>query len=141
MIDTLRRLRRVAPRGVRLRLLIGADQATQFHLWKHHRAILRLAEPIVLPRTPILTADALRAAMDARTWTRAEREAWAGRLAPVAPMPAAATDVRKAIPRAPRDPARWTRGPLAYVPRHVARYIANHHLYEFGSTSRDRSAP
>ncbi len=130
MADTLRRLRSIVPRSVRVRLLIGADQAATFHSWRSPRRIIALAPPIVLPRAPILTRADLRDALPASFWTARERAAWCASLAPIEPLPASSTNVRRRLARAPRDARRWARERvLAAIPAPVARYIARHGLY------------
>ena len=49
-VDTLHTLREHLPTGVRLRLLIGADQALSLHRWHEPRTIMALAEPLVMRR-------------------------------------------------------------------------------------------
>jgi nicotinate-nucleotide adenylyltransferase len=51
-IDTLRALRQGLPRDASMRLLIGADQALEFHRWKDWQAIVALAPPAVMLREP-----------------------------------------------------------------------------------------
>ena len=129
-IDTLRRLRKLVPARVGLRLLIGADQAAAFHRWRSPRAILRLADPLVMARAPIATADELYRGLDAEFWTTAEKRAWCERLAPNPLLTDASSDTRRAIPGAPRTLAGW-RMSLPEVPAAVARYIMDHGLYGF----------
>lgn len=131
-IDTLRRLRSIVPARVNLRLLIGADQAAGFHRWKDYRAIIKLAEPIVLARAPIISVRDLYDRLDEDAWTRQERAAWCTRMAPNPIMPAASTGLRSAIPGAPADARRWAkRDPLSAVVKSVAAYIIKHNLYGF----------
>lgn len=143
-IDTLRRLRRILPDHVELRLLIGMDQAFAFHRWKSPRAIIKLAEPLVMARPPYLTAFDLASELD-RTgfWTRPEIAAWCRRLAPNLIHHHSSTDVRGAIPGAPADPDRWAdKDGLRYVPREVAAYIIEHNLYGFRPTpARTKKKP
>lgn len=142
-IDTLRRLRRILPGRVELRLLIGMDQAFAFHRWKSPRALIRLAEPLVLARPPYLTAFDLASELDrAGFWTRAEIAAWSRRLAPNLVQHHNSTDVREAIPGAPADPDRWSdRDGLRYVPREVAAYIIEHNLYGFRPAPNSKKKP
>jgi nicotinate-nucleotide adenylyltransferase len=51
-VDTLRTLREHLGAGTDLRLLIGADQALEFHRWKDWQDILKLATPVVVLRPP-----------------------------------------------------------------------------------------
>lgn len=131
-IDTLRRLRKVVPARVKLRLLIGADQAADFHKWKDFRAIIRIAEPLVMPREPIATVNALNSSLRGKGWSRDERAAWCTRLVPGLVMPAASTGVRAAIPGAPLKAKQWLdRPPLDELTTRVASYIIEHNLYGF----------
>ena len=137
-IDTLRRLRRIVPATVELRLLIGMDQATQFHRWKAPRAIIRLAQPLVMARPPLLSAFDLASELDqAGFWTRAEVAAWCCRLAPNLAGPDSSTSVRRALASAPANPARWKNmDGLKHLSSGVARYIVAHHLYGVGTKSK-----
>jgi len=131
-IDTLRRLRRIIPSRVSLRLLIGSDQVGAFHRWKDPREIIRLAEPIVMVREPVVSACSVYSALDKDFWSRDELRAWCTRLAPNFPMDPSSTSVRDAIPKAPKDPDRWEdRPPLNEIVTPVARYIIEHNLYGF----------
>jgi nicotinate-nucleotide adenylyltransferase len=136
-IGTVRRLRRDLPERIALRLLIGADQAAAFHRWKDPRAIIRLADPLVMARVPVTTADDLYRALDARFWTTAEKRAWCARLAPNPLADDASTQTRRAVPRAPGTLAGWERE-LPQVPPAVARYIMGHRLYGFGTRRNDK---
>ncbi len=133
-IDTLRRLRRLVPKRVAIRLLIGADQAASFHLWRDARRIIRIAPPLVMPREPFASPDPLwRAMHESRYWTRAELRDWCARLAPTPVIPAASTRLREALRRAPADPLQWKGDPtLGHIPALVARYICEHGLYGVG---------
>lgn len=51
-VDTLAALRRRFGDSAHLRLLIGADQALEFHRWKDWQRILELATPVVMLRPP-----------------------------------------------------------------------------------------
>jgi nicotinate-nucleotide adenylyltransferase len=137
-IDTLRRLRRIVPAAVELRLLIGMDQAAQFHRWKNPRAIIRIAQPLVMARPPLLTAFQLATELD-RTgfWTRAEVAAWCSRLAPNLVGPDSSTSVRDALRSAPAKPALWKgMDGLRHLSPTVARYIVDHHLYGVGDKAK-----
>lgn len=130
-IDTLRRLRSILPARVALRLLIGSDQAADFHKWKDARKIIEIAEPIVLVREPIVTACSLWSALG-DNWTREEKVAWCRRLAPNFPLEQASTDLRMAIPGAPRRAEDWDRRKrLAGITTDVAQYIIDHNLYGY----------
>lgn len=98
-VETIRRARRLRP-DARLRFVIGTDQAVAFHRWHLAGEILELAEPMVLLREPIGSAEALVEALasarvdDQRAWSGEAIERWRSWIAPVEPMPAASTDVR-----------------------------------------------
>lgn len=78
-----------------LRLLIGADQAVVFHLWRGFRELASLAEPLVMLRGQIHSSGQLVEQL-ARTgiWDHAELDRWAARVVPVEPIDASATLVR-----------------------------------------------
>lgn len=52
-IDTLHALRRQHTSGAAFHLLIGSDQALDFHRWRDWRRILELATPAVMLRPPM----------------------------------------------------------------------------------------
>jgi len=52
MVDTLEELQRRFGEEAELRLLIGADQAIEFHRWKDWQRIVELAPPVVMLRPP-----------------------------------------------------------------------------------------
>lgn len=98
MVETLRGLRDRLGAEVRLRLLIGADQAAVFHRWREPREIMALAEPAVMLRAPFDTREALARAMAAH-WSADETVAWGRRMIDVPMCGAAATDVRGLLAR------------------------------------------
>jgi nicotinate-nucleotide adenylyltransferase len=130
-VDTLRRLRSVLPRAVTMRLLIGSDQAADFHRWRQARVVIKLAEPAVMARRPLVTRTALVGAMDRSFWSVSERKAWGRRLLPNRPVPSASTSVRDVVARKP-EATRWRD-----VPTRVARYIVEHGLYGAGRGRAD----
>jgi len=102
-VETLERARGwLDARGdaaTKLRLLIGADQASAFHRWREPRRIIELAEPVVMTRgesgsNPSLILAALRAT---GFWSATEVEEWGGRIVPVGRIDASATEIRRAI--------------------------------------------
>lgn len=98
-IDTLRALAEALP-GVTMRLLIGADQAAAFARWREPREIIRLAEPVVMLRSPVETTQGLMESM--RTsggWSDDELAAWRGRVVHVPLIQADATSIRAALAR------------------------------------------
>lgn len=139
-IDTLRRLRRALPRGVRLRLLIGADQAAAFHRWKSHRALVRLAEPVVMLREPYESASSVLRSLDKLAWSDADRRAWRSRVAPVPAINISSTALRGAIAKTPPRADAWKHHPLLrHLAPEVARFIISHRLYGAGGTPRART--
>jgi nicotinate-nucleotide adenylyltransferase len=134
-IDTLQRLRSVIRATVKLRLVIGIDQALRFHTWRRPREIIEIAEPYVLPRGGVAQ---LGEAMDRGFWTPGERRRWDGWVAahPVI-RDDNSTAIRAAIPGAPADVEAWRSiDGLKYVPDVVARYIIEHNLYGFREVKR-----
>ncbi len=126
-VETLRTLRREAP-GVRVwRLLIGADQAAAFHRWREPREVIALAEPAVLPREPYASADALLTAMSPH-WPAAELAAWRGRVLPMAPVAASATDARTLLAK-PARTAEEERALAVLLPAGVLAYVHRRGLY------------
>lgn len=95
-LDSLRYMRRELGEGVTLRLLIGADQAVQFHKWREPREIIRIAEPLVMLRTPMETVDRLMRAMEPH-WTPEELAEWRERVVEVPVIDAEATRIREAL--------------------------------------------
>lgn len=93
---TLERAKSIMPDRT-LWFIIGADQAASFHRWRLPREMLQIARPIVLPRHPIASASALRAAMaTAHFWTEIELDQWAESFADIDVVRAASTEVRDA---------------------------------------------
>jgi nicotinate-nucleotide adenylyltransferase len=94
-VDTLADLRDRLPR-VTLRLLIGADQARQFHKWREAQRVIRLAEPVVMLRPPHDDRATILAAM-APHWTGEELAAWESRFVETPVMEASSTEVREIL--------------------------------------------
>jgi nicotinate-nucleotide adenylyltransferase len=114
-VDTLERLRRLAPDAARLRLLIGADQLRAFDRWHRAERIVELAEPVVMVRPPDTSAAVLEALPADR------RGAWRERLVAIEPMDVSSTAIRAGLrdgdlPSGLLDPA-------------VRRYLDEHRLY------------
>lgn len=108
--------------GVRMRLLIGADQAAQFHRWREPRRIIELAEPLVMARDG--DAESIAAALAAaESWTPDELRAWRDRVVPVGTIDASATAVRAALNIGQSAIAAGMLTPG------IARYIAERGLY------------
>jgi nicotinic acid mononucleotide adenylyltransferase len=82
----------------KLRLLIGADQAVNFHKWRAPREILRIAPPVVMVRGELEDSGGLGARMrSSRFWGRDELESWRDALLPVGAIHVSATAVRDAL--------------------------------------------
>ena len=121
-IATLKEIRAERPRAT-LRLLIGADQARQFHKWRAAKEIIQLAEPAVMLRPPLEGADALLAEMKPH-WSEAELQEWGGRLVELPAIEASSTRARQLLAEDPGSPELAT---LLTPP--VRRVIAEKGLY------------
>lgn len=128
-IDTLHRLRKVLPARVNLRLLIGSDQLGAFHKWNKPREIIKLAEPLIMMRPPVSSVIRLWQSLDTRFWTREERLAWLTRIAPSGEAQLSSTELRKAIPGAPKSLRAWAKRKDLAVSEGVARHIIRYNLY------------
>lgn len=125
-IDTVDRISRVLPKGMPVRLLIGADQAARFHLWREWGELFSRATPVVVWRPPISTERALRAALrESGEWTREGEAFWASLVAPAPVDPMSSTSVR-ALLRGSAGAARELRRTLDPA---VLGYIREHGLY------------
>lgn len=122
-IDTLEILAAQYGPTVRMRLLIGADQAADFHRWRAPEAIIRLAEPWVMLRAPAESWEVLRERM-APSWSSTEIDRWARRVVPVPTLDVSATQVRGMLARGDPDAAF---DDLLAPP--VLAYIRRHRLY------------
>jgi len=101
-IDTLKEIKAARPRAT-LRLLIGADQARQFHKWRAAKEIIQLAEPAVMLRPPLEDAGALLAEMRPHR-SEAELEQWGGRLVELPAIEASSTRARELLAEDPQSP-------------------------------------
>jgi len=96
-IDTLERLSTLFP-GARARLLIGADQAAAFHLWRRFRDVIAAAEPVVACRGEYATHGALIATMrGAGVWSNQELQAWEARMMPPVLIDSSSTRLRELL--------------------------------------------
>ncbi|MBL0921158.1 MAG: nicotinate (nicotinamide) nucleotide adenylyltransferase [Phycisphaerales bacterium] len=102
-VDTLRELGAALP-GVRLRLLMGADQAAAFARWREPEEIVRLAEPVVMLRAPLESEGALMDVLRER-WGADAAAPWRARIVAVPTLDAEATEIRERLRRDPLDPA------------------------------------
>lgn len=96
-VDTLRTLAMIAP-AVSFRLVIGADSARSFHLWRSPREIIALAPPAVLLREPDESPESLLQAMSPH-WSAKELAVWRSRIIAAPLMPTSATRIRELIER------------------------------------------
>lgn len=135
-VGTLHRLRGLLPPSTGVRLLIGADQAADFHRWRRPREILRLAEPAVMLRASRGgdAADARQELMAilAPHWSGTELQAWAGRIVPVPMIRASASEAREILRREGCESPRL----LELLPRPVIDVIRARGLYRPASPSR-----
>lgn len=128
-IDTIRAFRRLRP-DCSLRLLIGADQARSFHLWREPGAILRLAPPAVMLRDGGGTAAAGDAELVnhlARFWPGEIARRWASWIVHVPRLDISATDLRRRLAGwdGQSDPADLTNA----LPRGVLEYLRANPIY------------
>lgn len=122
-IDTLERAREIAPHA-RLKLLMGADQAVQFHRWRRYREVLALAPPMVVLRPPFSTEEELLGALlTTGAWTAREIEVWRTWIAWRELVQISSTHVRERIQAGDMASVRH-----ALDPR-VEQYIVHHGLY------------
>jgi nicotinate-nucleotide adenylyltransferase len=112
-VDTLRELQREYPRA-ELLLVIGADQAEALHSWRESAEIARIAAIAIAARA---RPDAASHEIDASRLPPGRREA-----VELPPMPVSSTEIRR------RAAAGEDFSHL--VPAPVARYIAQHSLYQ-----------
>jgi nicotinate-nucleotide adenylyltransferase len=98
-IDTIESLQN---EGDELRLLIGADQWVQFEQWKRWEDIIRLANPVIMPRDEFDVCDE--------------------RLLQIDSLPAVSSDIRHRIATGDAIDD--------LVPPKVAAYITQHQLYQ-----------
>jgi nicotinic acid mononucleotide adenylyltransferase len=131
-IQTLTRLARVLPAHTPLRLLIGADQAAEFHRWRDPAGIIIRAVPVVVWRPPIAGPRALTRALRAsRAWTAEGERFWLGLVVPAPTDPMSSTEVRRLAARMHRTgrvPAALRR----MLDPGVLRYIRENGLYRSG---------
>lgn len=122
-IDTVRRLRSEIGTRPHLRLLIGADQAAQFHKWRCHEELIRLAEPLVALRRPISTPSALRQALTAtRSYSSDQVDAWMDRIVPCTISQVSSSSIRLMLSQGLQPPPRSLHAA-------VRRYIRSRRLY------------
>ena len=123
-VDTLARLHEFAPPATRFRLLIGADQAVEFHRWREADRIVELAEPAVMLRPPLDSDAAFRDSLRAHR-PEPQVERWARRVVALPVSPTSATDVRELLRRGNLDDPRV----CEVIPEPVLDVIRSRRLY------------
>lgn len=127
-LQTLEELRGLLP-GAELRLLIGADQARQFHRWREARRVIDLAEPVVMLRPPHDDRAALLEAM-APHWTDEELRAWDRRFLDLPTRDIASTDLRRLLRERDESPSPKDHAALeALLPAPVLEIVRERGLY------------
>lgn len=122
-IDTLRQLSQLFGSQVRMRLLIGADQAADFHRWRSPHEIMALAEPLVMLRAPAESWEELRSRL-AEHWAGPEIDRWRLRVVSVPTMDISATRIREILGSQSADTAL-----AGLIPTAVLAYIRRRALY------------
>ncbi len=126
-VETVARLREVLP-DVPCRLLIGTDQAAEFHRWRDCRRLMSMAEPCVVFRPPLDSPAKLAGALErSGAWTEGEVEWWLERIVPAPVCTISSTEVREAIGH-PADAARLERV-LLWMDPGVVGYARRRGLY------------
>ncbi len=140
-IDTLRRARAWLDghgrAATRLRLLIGADQAAQFYRWREARAIIALAEPVIMLRpasgsepadVPADPGEVMTPLRQCAYWSADELDQWRSRLVEHPPLRMSSTDLRARL----GDPGLRLDPLERFVDPRVLAYIRAHRLYQTG---------
>jgi len=119
-VDTLEEFRRRFGDQADLRLLLGADQAVDFHRWKDWRRILELARPVVMLRPP-WSRNRFRDELAAR-YSPEETDRWLEWTIAVPAINISSSDIRERIA---------SDADLSdLLPEGVAQYIREHGLYQ-----------
>lgn len=120
-VDTLESLRARYGESVTLFLLIGADQATEFHRWKDWTRILELAEPAVMLRPPWTRQSLERSLRESGHYDDPTIARWLAGTVDVPAVQVSSTDIREAL---------RSGGDLSgMLDDAVVRYIREHGLY------------
>ncbi len=99
-VDTLRRLRSLIAPEIRLRLLIGADQALDFHRWREPKEILLLAPAIVMLRGGMTDRIGFAASLGKTgQWAAHDLLQWSEAIVDIPRMNVSATRVRELLAR------------------------------------------
>jgi nicotinate-nucleotide adenylyltransferase len=123
MVDTLATLRQRFGSDAEMRLLIGADQAVQFHRWRDWQRIIKLAVPAVMLRPP-LREEAFVAAL-AENFSPEQVQQWRQWTIPLPMYDISSTEIRRRL----RDGGEMS----DILSPAVADYIREHRLYFNGN--------
>jgi nicotinate-nucleotide adenylyltransferase len=118
-IDTLTALRQQLGDDIIMRLLIGADQALEFHHWKQWQRVLEMAFPVVMLRPPWGRAAFERQLLE--SFGEAEARRWMQQTVDLPQIDISATALRDAL-------AHSADTSVMLDPK-VADYIRSHRLY------------
>ncbi|MBC7772567.1 MAG: hypothetical protein H7210_08755 [Pyrinomonadaceae bacterium] len=136
---------RCGPDSLTTRLLIGQDQAAAFHRWREFKALIRLAEPVVMlrrdaseilqplqeaavPAAPGETQSLMLALKHSGAWNDAELDQWQQRIAKVAAWDVSSTEIRRRLAVPQSDPG--TKQLLKeFIRPEVLEYIREKGLY------------
>jgi nicotinate-nucleotide adenylyltransferase len=125
-IDTVERLRGAVGEGVDIRLLIGSDQAVDFHRWRSAQELFTKTRPLVMLREPFGTADALRSSLAAsNAWSKTDIDAWLSRIAAADTIDISSSALRTLLHAPARNMAILRR----LLSPAVLAYIESHGLY------------
>jgi nicotinate-nucleotide adenylyltransferase len=124
-IDTVSRLRSARP-DLNIRLLIGSDQAIDFHRWRSARDLIDQTRPLVMLREPLGTMAALKQALAATgAWAQPDIDAWLSRTAPTEIIDISSSALRTLLHAPTPDRAALQ---TVLTPT-VLAYIEQHKLY------------
>lgn len=124
-IDTLRAIRGKLGPMPALRLLIGADQAREFHRWREAKAIIKIAPPVVMLRAGDSAARSQLLIAMAPHWDGEELAAWESRIVDIPQIDASSTDIRRIVAQSGPDDPRLA----ALTPGSVIEEIRRRGLY------------
>ena len=96
-IDTMRELRGEFDENTKLRLLIGDDQAVNFHAWRDWADLIELAQPLVLPRHWSTAADFADALHNQGHWPDVDIDRWLAWRLDLPCMDTCSTEARRMI--------------------------------------------
>lgn len=119
MVDTLRELRDRFGPDTQLRLLIGADQAVQFHRWRDWTRIIEIATPVVMLRPPFTKEAYVAALQEHHDPSMVDR--WLNWTIPLPMIDVSSTEIRRRIIQG--DDISDILSPS------VIQYITEHELY------------